>query len=128
MRIPGHDLCFVCGRNSRIGLDFEERDGWMCATFRPTEEFQSFKGIIHGGIIASVLAEAMGMAVSLLEGRFLGKRIGVEYHAPVRPGRRYRVCGKVVRREGRKIFAVAEIYDSDGKVCADAEGLFIALP
>lgn len=127
MKIPGHDRCFVCGRDSEIGLDFYEEEGWMCAPFHPTERFLSFPNVIHGGILASVLAEAMGMAVSRTERRFLGRKITVEYYAPVRPGGRYRVCGKITGRDGRKIFATATLYAEDGTLCAEAEGLFIAL-
>ncbi len=127
MRIPGHEECFVCGKDSEIALEFLTEGGRVIAGFHLPEKFQSFKGIVHGGVLASILAEAMGTAVSLFESKFLGKRICVEYHAPVRPEVRYRVHGEVVRREGRKIFARAEIYDTDGNLCASAEGLFIAL-
>ncbi|NPB04155.1 MAG: PaaI family thioesterase [Thermotogae bacterium] len=127
MKIPEHDRCFVCGENSEIGLDFSNEDGWVCSPFQPTENLVGFEGIVHGGIVASVLAEAMGMAVALQERKFLAKRISIEYDAPVKPGSPYRVCGRVDRRDGRKIFALAYLYDKNGVLCAEAEGLFIAL-
>jgi len=127
MKIPGHEECFVCGRDSEIALDFFTEGGRVSAVFSLTKKFQSFRGIVHGGVLASILAEAMGAAVSLFESEFLGKRICVEYYAPVRPEVKYRVHGEVIRREGRKIFARAEIYDADNNLCASAEGLFIAL-
>ncbi|NPA79520.1 MAG: PaaI family thioesterase [Thermotogae bacterium] len=127
MRIPGHDGCFVCGKDSEIGLDFQPYDGRVCSRFRPSEKFQSFEGIIHGGVLASVLAEAMGMAVALKVPKFLGRKVEVEYHAPVRPGKTYEVCGEVLQVDGRKIFAVAHLHDDGGNLCATARGLFIAV-
>jgi len=127
MRIPGHDRCFVCGEGSEIGLDFYERDGWMCSHFHPTDRLIGFPNVVHGGILASVLAEAMGMAVSKVARRFLGRKITVEYLAPVRPGGKYRVCGKVTGREGRKVFATASLYAEDGTLCAEGDGLFVVI-
>ncbi len=125
MRIPGHERCFVCGRDSELSLDFSPFDGGVEAEFVPSERFVGFEGVIHGGITATVLAEAMGTAAATVFKVFLGRRICVDYLRPVRPGRRYRVVAETVRVEGRSVLCRGRVYDERGEVCAEGEGLFV---
>ena len=62
-------LCFGCGRNNPIGLKLDfQRDGKTArAEFTPTELYQGWPGLVHGGIIISLLDEAMAYA-SIFEG------------------------------------------------------------
>ena len=54
-------FCFACGRDNKDGLDLN----WAVegktthALFIPKRKFQGWKGIVHGGIIATLLDEAM---------------------------------------------------------------------
>ncbi|TET16694.1 MAG: PaaI family thioesterase [Dehalococcoidia bacterium] len=58
------DLCFGCGRNNPCGLKLKfEWDGKKArAEFTPNKFHQGLAGIIHGGIITTILDEAMGYA------------------------------------------------------------------
>jgi len=62
-------LCFGCGRDNPIGLKLSfQWDGKTArAEFTPTELYQGWAGIVHGGIIACLLDEAMSYA-ALFEG------------------------------------------------------------
>ncbi len=58
----GHRDCLFCGeRNPRsLGLCFQAADnGGVQAMFTAPDELQGYAGILHGGIIASVLDAAM---------------------------------------------------------------------
>lgn len=62
-----HSRCFVCGRENARGLQTPYTlcpDGATEASWTPTASCEGFQGIIHGGIVATVLDEAMSKAVA----------------------------------------------------------------
>jgi hypothetical protein len=64
LRVEGN--CFACGSRNPQGLHlcFETGpDGCVAAPWQPSPIFQGYEGIIHGGIISTVLDEAMAKAV-----------------------------------------------------------------
>lgn len=65
----GYRLCFGCGRDNPIGLKLSfQWDGKTArAEFTPTKLYQGWAGLVHGGIIMSILDEAMAYA-ALFEG------------------------------------------------------------
>ncbi len=58
------NMCFGCGQNNPIGLKLGfQWDGKTArAEFTPTELYQGWPGLVHGGIITCILDEAMGYA------------------------------------------------------------------
>jgi uncharacterized protein (TIGR00369 family) len=57
-----HRNCLLCGdlHPNSFGLRFTpNEDGTVHATFQSYEELQGYDGILHGGIIASLLDSAM---------------------------------------------------------------------
>ena len=79
----------------------------------PAETWQGFPRIIHGGIVATVLDEAMAKAVSAV-GRALTGELRVRYRRPVAPGDELRVRGWVVERTRRVMRAEAALTALDG--------------
>lgn len=58
----GHKHCLLCGENNPIGLklSFEGDDeGRVWASFRGRPELMGYDGLMHGGVIASLLDSAM---------------------------------------------------------------------
>ena len=45
-------------------------DGRVHVDFNPAEHFTGYTGVVHGGIIATVLDEILGWAISLQSDRF----------------------------------------------------------
>ncbi len=60
--ITDYQRCFVCGQHNPFGLHliFRIEDNAIVSDFQPREEHQGFPGVIHGGIVAAVLDEALG--------------------------------------------------------------------
>jgi len=60
----GYSLCFGCGQENPIGLKLSfQWDGKTArAEFTPTKLYQGWSGLVHGGIIMSILDEAMAYA------------------------------------------------------------------
>src|SRR3990170_4274596 len=83
------DTCVVCGRNSPHGLHLQfhrDPDGAVAAEWCPTPGWEGFEGIVHGGIVATVLDEAMSKAVASLHCAALTGELRVRFHHRVTPG------------------------------------------
>ena len=81
-------------------------------------------GLVHGGIIAMVFDELLGV-VNVVNGRggYTGT-LNVKYHRPTPLMEEISLRGWPAGSEGRKLFASGEmIYD--GQVTASAEGIFV---
>ena len=89
--------CFACGDANPIGMhlnDIRREGDQVLATLHPRPEFQSYPGVLHGGLSATALDEVMGYASILLAGIWAATatmdvryRAQVPYTAPS-PGRR----------------------------------------
>jgi len=62
-QLQDNEQCYVCGAKNPVGLAIhfttnrEARS--ISAAFRPSVMHQGFSGIVHGGILSSLLDEAM---------------------------------------------------------------------
>src|SRR6266702_4011443 len=93
------DYCFGCSPDNPAGLALtavESGDGLACS-FALTRLHESYPGIIHGGIAATILDELMGNLLALREQRFcLTVGLRVRFLAPLRTGHRYQAQAHVV--------------------------------
>ena len=139
-KIQGHDTqyvkmqknyCFACGQNNKDGmrLNFvldEERQTFVCR-FKLGKRYTGPPGHCHGGIIATILDDAMGKVNKLHHVVALTKEMTVEYVRPVPLHKALRVEGREVKVLGRQHINTAEILNEKGEVLARSRGLFIAI-
>jgi uncharacterized protein (TIGR00369 family) len=92
-----------------------------------SENYEGPPGYLHGGIIATLLDEAMSKANRAGGVTAMTRQMQVEYLRPVPSGVGIAIRGRVVRSEGRKHWTEAQIENLEGKVLASATGLFIAI-
>jgi uncharacterized protein (TIGR00369 family) len=123
--------CFVCGKDNPDGMRLrfaydEERDCFVCR-FRLGNRYTGPPGHCHGGIIATILDEAMGKVNKLRHVVALTSEITVNYLKPVPLNRPLRVESREVKVTGRKHINMAEILNEKGEVLARSQGLFIAI-
>lgn len=122
--------CFACGHDNPIGLKllFQlDGQGRPIATFVPPEEFQGFAGILHGGIICTLLDEAMAWAM-ILHGHFgATASLKVRFRKPIPTGKTVTVTGEIVNKRGKAWNLASYISDESGQVLAEAEGVFGAV-
>jgi uncharacterized protein (TIGR00369 family) len=125
------NYCFVCGMNNPDGMRLkftldEERNAFVCR-FRLGKRYTGPPGHTHGGIIASILDDAMGKVNKLQNVIALTKEMTVEYLKPVPLHQPLRVEGRGVSIEGRRHTNQAEILNDKNEVLARSRGLFIAI-
>jgi uncharacterized protein (TIGR00369 family) len=120
--------CFGCGPANTTGLRLEflhAEDGGVVTLPTVTDSFEGHPGYLHGGIIATLLDEAMSKSARARGLTTMTRKLEVEYLRPVPSGKPLRVEGRVVRSEGRKHWIEAEIRDAAGTVLAAGKGVFV---
>ncbi len=121
--------CIVCGTANPRGLQLEFRLDEQCvqASWQPTEEWASFRGTIHGGIITAVLDEAMSKTVIAMGKQAYTVDLRVRFHRVVRPGESYGISAWIVDRRKRRIRTEARVVSKDGIQHAHAWASFLLL-
>jgi len=120
--------CFGCGPANAGGLHLEfllSEDGRVVCLPAIPDHFEGPAGYLHGGIIATLLDEAMSKSVRARGLTAMTRQMEINYLRPVHSGAPLRVEGCLIRSEGRKHWSEARIIDARGHTLADAKGLFI---
>jgi acyl-coenzyme A thioesterase PaaI-like protein len=126
---PLNPECIACGRENPHGLHlrFESKGQIAVSEWMPSEVWQGFRGVIHGGVITTVLDEAMSKAVVARGWEALTAELTVRLRKKVVPGERLMVLGMVVSRRKREIRAEASLVDREGGERAHAWAKFLVL-
>ncbi len=82
-------------------------------------------GIIHGGILGTLLDEAMTVAAFEARVPGLTASMTLDYKVPVPRGSTVLVTGRVERVEGRKVYCAGEIRLEDGTLAVAGTALFV---
>ena len=114
-----------------MGLHLEFRldgEGVCRAEFSPTAHHVGYPGVVHGGILFSVLDDAMANWLYLRGARAYTARSRVRYREPALPGQTLRLEGRAVGCRGRVVeMAGRAARASDGKLVADATAAFVVV-
>lgn len=120
--------CFACGSENPHGLRmcFESNGLQIRSKLVVQQAFRGWSNLIHGGILSTILDEAMSWTVITFTGKFmLTRSMTVTFKKPVRVGTALTVTGHIKERSSeRKALVVAEIFDEEGDLCAVSEGDF----
>lgn len=113
----------------QLGLCFERYgEGWVEATWVPTELAGNPVGTVHGGVYAVVHDAAMNFATSsaLARGEH-GATVSISYATmrAARPGDRLSVRGEVVRLTRQLAYLETRITAEGGEVVSTASGTFL---
>ncbi len=138
-RVHGHTVkkqqftnnCFGCGPSNEAGLRLKfvldkKRQRFVCR-FRLQRRFVGPPAHAHGGIIATILDEAMGKVSKLHNLIALTSRMEVSYMRPVPLFKPLIVEGWDSGVRGREHYRVAEIRNGDGEVLATGKATFIEI-
>ncbi len=115
-RLLGIELDAISSGSATLGLDIRE-------------DLTQNHGVVHGGVIASLIDTATAFAIiSLLapKERVTTVDLTISYLRPLTDGRITAVA--TVLRAGRRLFVVsAEVFDGDGKLATTALSTYIRL-
>ena len=117
--------CYVCGKENPAGLgvDFkiDKELRVISAKFTPSDIHQGYEGIVHGGILSTLLDEAMAKLTFSLGIPAVTAEIKVTFKAPAAPGEELFVSGRLIQETRRLIQAEAKI-ERGPVVIAEATG------
>lgn len=111
----------------RLKFAYDEERDCFVSRFRLSKRYTGPPGHAHGGIIATILDEAMGKVNKLRHVVALTSEITVNYLKPVPLNKPLRVESREQRVRGRRHINVAEILNQNGEVLARSRGTFIAI-
>jgi acyl-coenzyme A thioesterase PaaI-like protein len=138
-RVHGHEVkkqqftnrCFGCGPDSEAGLKlkfvFDKNHQRFVSRFRLPRRFVGPPAHAHGGIIATILDEAMGKVSKLHNLIALTRKMEVTYLKPVPLFKPLMVEAWEVGVRGREHYRGAEIRNREGEVLATSRGKFIEI-
>lgn len=121
--------CFACGAKNDRGLHMQfrhEGDRAIC-DYTPCEYQQGYPNRMHGGIVATLIDEAMGWAVYGGAAWGATARLNIRFRKPVPLDAPLRVEAWIVRDRARLMELRGELRDASGLLLADAEGTFMKL-
>ena len=88
--------------------------------------YQGPPGHLHGGYIAALFDESLGLTQSMTGSPGMTGTLTVRYRKPTPLLTELCIEARVLRVEGRKIFTEARLYAGE-MLTAEAEGIFISL-
>lgn len=114
--------CFVCGKLNPIGLklEFSQEGDEYVTYFTPRKEHQGWIGIVHGGIVSTVLDEVMARYLHTLGLPAVTGEITVRLKRPMPIGEPVKFAGRIESESGRVIHCSARATNGDGQVLAEA--------
>lgn len=125
--------CFGCGVLNPIGLHLKfyrlPGDDGVWAPWIPTTDYEGYGGMIHGGIISTLMDEILAWSLYARETWAVTARLTTTYRKPVQVGQPVRLIGRVMRDRGRLIELHGEIRsEADDALLAEAEATFMRVP
>ena len=130
VQIPNidHNMCFGCGPANKSGLamKFHGNDDLVYSEIIVPDHLVGWHGVVHGGILSTILDEVMSWGAIFLTRRFImTKTMTVNYHKPVLVGDRLRVESEIGDRVSeRECLMKGRILNSKGELSVSSSGTF----
>lgn len=131
MILEDDDCCFVCGGKNPIGLklnfELDKEKRVIKTEFIPSKVHQGYKDIIHGGIISTILDEAMVKLALGLGLKVVTRRIEIKFKNPLLVGERILVSASFHSEDRRLIEAEAKAMKDDGGIVAEGRSTLVVI-
>jgi uncharacterized protein (TIGR00369 family) len=124
--------CFVCGIDNPAGLGLTLLSDGRCVEvpvqFR--DEHCGFTGVVHGGLLSTVLDEVMAWVIGVNTRSFaFAAELNVRFLRSVPPGIPLKVRAELTaNRRGRLFLTRGEVLGPNGVAYAEATGKFLPIP
>ena len=120
LKLADDDGCFACGKSNPIGLklDFQQEGDEYVTYFTPGKEHQGYVGVVHGGLVSTVLDEVMVRYAYACGYEAVTAEICVRYKRSAATGKVLRVAGRIDAKRGKLINCSARAADDEGVVAS----------
>ena len=124
-------MCFVCGRDNPIGLHmhfFIDNAKCVHAEYVPQESHQGFPGVMHGGLVTTMLDELIGRTAIAMDLWCMTAKLEVRFRKPVPIGEPLKLKGEITKTTSRLLEGRGELRLSDGSLAVEAIGTYLRIP
>ena len=125
------NFCFGCGADNvdgmRLKFTYNKKHDCVIGRVRLAPRYAGPPGYCHGGIIATILDEAMAKLNKPRQILAMTGQMTVTYRRPVPLETTLKVEAREVRASGRRRFREGQIVNQKGVVLAQATGVFITI-
>jgi uncharacterized protein (TIGR00369 family) len=133
LELPHTRGCLVCGQSNPHGLKLhlfvDPGSGAVRVEFTPRPEHIGFEGIVHGGILATVIDEAMVWAATWAGKRFcVCAELTVRFQKIAPVGERLSIEATVKTSRSRLIETTCLVRNTSNELSAQASGKYVPVP
>ena len=129
MKVEYYGYCWICGEKNPGGLqlkfDLNKNEKAIQTSFIPTETYQGYDGIVHGGIISALLDEAMAKLAFELGYNAVTAMLNVRFKSPAKVQERLMIRGEITQANRRLVLAKATIHRKDGTLIAEGDSKLV---
>lgn len=129
MKLESNGNCFVCGEKNPNGLhlnfEIDKERQTLKTTFKAPPTFQGWDGIVHGGIISTLMDEAMAKLVYELGFRAVTISLEIKFRKPAPILETLIVHGEITEVGKRVIKAKSFITNEDGMTLAEGKSILL---
>jgi len=123
MKFETYGNCFVCGEKNPGGLklnfEIDKASKTLKTTFTASPVYQGYDGIVHGGILSTLLDEAMAKLSYELGYQTVTASLEVRFLRPAPILQPLLVTGEIVEVSRRLVKAKSRIAKEDGTTLAE---------
>jgi uncharacterized protein (TIGR00369 family) len=122
-------MCFVCGKHNPIGfhLQFQDEEGVSTAEFIPKPEYQGYPGVLHGGLLTTLLDELMARPLNVKGINAVTAKMEVRFRSAANIGEKLCARGELINHRGRLYEMKAVVIRENGETVAEATSTFMAV-
>ena len=130
MEFRNDDHCFACGKQNPIGLKLEFIMGdndVIRGTFCPNRVHQGYDGIVHGGILATLVDESMAQLLKHKGVMAVTATLEMKYRRPALVGEMLRIEARPIEIREKTFRIEAKLENAKNEVVAEGNALFMRI-
>jgi uncharacterized protein (TIGR00369 family) len=125
MKFESYGNCFVCGENNlgglRLSFEIDKEHQTLKTTFVAKPTFQGWDGLVHGGIISTLLDEVMAKLSYELGYNTVTVSLEIRFKKPAPILEPLLVYGEISEVNKRLVKAKARVTKEDGTILAEGK-------
>jgi uncharacterized protein (TIGR00369 family) len=129
MDLEYYGYCWICGERNKGGLqlkfDLNRTAKTIRTSFTPTETYQGYDGIVHGGILSALLDEAVAKLAFELGYNAVTATLNIRFKNHARVEERLLIRGEITQANRRLVLAKATIRKEDGTLVAEGDSKLV---
>ena len=114
-------------RAELLGYSVSLTETGSIAKWVPTPFMSNSIGVVHGGLVGSVVDDVCAMALRAVDPKIVASptvSMHIDYLRPLVLGAEYTCRGEVLRLGGRLAVADVDVVDTEGVLCLRGSGTF----